>query len=261
MTNRGLAGGDGIALPAGMDQTLLTAAAGLRARLESLDVLGNNLANVSTAGFKADREFSTLFLGDEAEENAAGDFAWLPMVQGSLIDFRQAPLSRTEGALDLALNGPGFFVVVSPQGPLYTRGSAFRRSPQGRLETSEGFAVLGEQGPIDLPPGEIRVSEDGSVWSGDEPVGRLRLVEFASTLGLSKAGLNYFQAAGTTLPVEAVRSSVQQGYLETSNVNPAEAAVRLVWVTRQYEMLARAVNLVANDMNRRAIEEIPRAAG
>ena len=128
-------------LPAAMDHTLLTAAAGMRSRLETLEVIGNNIANANTAGFKADREFSNLFLGLEAQSNAQGEFGWMPVVEGSTIDFRQGVLTPTGAPLDLALSGPGFFAVDGPQGPLYSRNGSFHRSPAGRLETAEGYQV------------------------------------------------------------------------------------------------------------------------
>lgn len=241
----------------GMDQSLLTAAAGLRARLEALELVANNVANVSTAGFKADREFYNLFVAAEAEANAAGDLTWMPVVEGSAIDFRQGVLARTGAPLDLALEGPGFFAVAGPQGTLYTRNGSFRRSRDGRLATVEGYAVLGDsKRPIDLPAGEIKVSEDGTVWAAQQAVGRLQLVEFANKGALGKVGHSYFR--GAPAPGAAGRTAVAQGQLESANVNPAEAAVRLIEVSRGFEMLTRAVSLVANEMNRRAIEEIPR---
>jgi flagellar basal body rod protein FlgG len=241
-----------------MDQSLLIAAAGLRSRLEALEVIGNNLANISTAGFKADREFYNLFLGAAAESTAQGDFAWMPVVEGSAIDLRQGVLTPTGAPLDVALSGPGFFVVEGPQGPLYTRSGSFQRAANGRLETSDGLAVRGQRGFITLPPGEVQIGEDGSVVVAGAPLDRLQLAEFPAGTGLTKVGHTYFRAPDGAVPSPAVRSAVRQGRLESANVNPAEAAVRLVEVTRQFEMLARAVRLVSQDMNRRAVDEIPR---
>ncbi len=240
-----------------MDPALLTATAGLRSRLETLELLGNNIANANTAGFKADREFYNLFLGAAAEADPAGDFTWMPVVEGSAIDFRQATLTPTAAPLDVALDGPGFFLVAGPEGALYTRNGSFRRARSGRLETLEGFALRGERGPVKLPPGEIKISQDGTIWAGQQRIDRLQVMEFAPSQPLSKVGRNYFRSADRGRP--AARTSVEQGQLEAANVNPAETAVRLIEVTRQFEMLTRAVSLVANDMNRRVIEELPRS--
>jgi flagellar basal-body rod protein FlgF len=245
---------------AAMDQSLLTAAAGLRARLETLELVGNNIANAATAGFKADREFYNLFLGAEAQA-AESDPGWMPVVEGSVTDFRQAVLTPTAAPLDVGLEGPGFFAVEGPQGTLYTRNGNFRRSPDGRLETMDGLAVRGDRGAIHLPPGAVAIGQDGSVSVNQQIVGRLLVAEFPDTRKLVKAGGNYFQAvdgdAGAAAP--PAHTTVQQGKLEAANVNAAEAAVRLVEVSRQFEMLSHAVTLVAAQMNQKAIEELPRS--
>ena len=243
-----------------MDQTLLTAAAGMRSRLETLELISNNIANVDTAGFKADREFYNLFAAAEAEANVWGEVNWMPVVEASVIDFRQGILTRTAAPLDAALEGPGFFVVEGSQGKLYTRNGGFRRSRAGRLETADGsYPVLGDDNrSINLPAGEIKIGEDGTVWTGRQSAGRLQVVEFLSPQALTKVGYSYFQPSVET-PRPAARTLVQQGHLEGANVNPAEMAVRLVEVTRQFEMLSRAATVVANDMNRRGVDEIPRS--
>ena len=243
-----------------MDQSLLNAAAGLRARIESLDVLANNIANADTAGFKADREFYNLFLSELAEPGVHNEVTWMPLVEGSIIDFTQGVLTPTASPLDVALSGPGFFVVDGPQGTLFTRNGNFRRSPAGRLETAEGFAVMGENGPLNLPPGELKIAEDGSVRVAQQAVGSLKIVEFSAPRSLFKAGRSYFQSTEPSPPA-ATRTAVREGHLEAANVNAAEAAVRLVEVSRQFQMITRAVSLVANEMNRQAIEQIPRVGG
>lgn len=240
-----------------MDQALLTAAAGLRSRQETLALLSNNIANVDTAGFKAGREFYNLFLGAEAEANLEGELNWMPVVEGAAIDFRQASLRPTSGALDVALEGPGFFAVEGPQGLLYTRSGAFRRSRSGRLETSDGYAVEGTRGVIDLPPGEVQIGPDGSIRIAEQAVGQLRVVEFPSAASLARVGSNYFQSSDPGAPPPAAKTRTVQGQLESANVNPAESAVRLVEVARQFEMLSRAITLISDDMNRQAIEQLP----
>ncbi len=241
-----------------MDPSLLTAAAGMRSRLEALELISNNIANLDTAGFKADREFYNLFASAAAEANSLGEETWMPVVEASATDFRQGILTRTAAPLDAALEGPGFFVVEGPAGALYTRNGSFRRSRAGRLETVDGYAVLGDrQAPVDLPPGEIKIGEDGSVWAGPQRAGRLQVVEVSNPRALAKVGHSYFQP-GADAPIPAARTLVQQGHLESANVNPAEMAVRLVEVTRQFEMLARAVSLVTTDMDRRGVDELPR---
>src|ERR1051325_1475953 len=126
-----------------MDPMTATAASGLRARMESLDLLANNIANTSTEGYKADREFYTLYTAPEAESDPT---ASMPLIERPWIDFSQGTLHATGNPLDLALSGKGFFAVNGPSGVLYTRNGNFRLSASGVLETAEGYPLRGQNG-------------------------------------------------------------------------------------------------------------------
>ena len=224
--------------------------------MESLDLLANNVANASTGGYKADREFYSLYVAPEAADN--GPLASMPVIERQWTDHSQGILQPTGNALDVAIEGKGFFAVNGPSGPLYTRNGNFRLATDGRLTTSDGFAVRSRQGaPIVLDSSRnIQISADGSVTQGGNLIGELEIADFTSTAGLSKQGSNYFRIADPNMkPSQPTDATLAQGQLETSNAGPAEAAVRLVSVLRQFEMLQKAVNLGA-DMNKRAIEEV-----
>ena len=120
----------------GMDPLTSTAASGLRARMESLDMLANNLANAETGGFKTDREFYSLYVAPEAA--GADSPSAMPVIEKPWTDFSQGVIRQTSNPLDFALSGKGFFSVDGPNGPLYTRQGAFRLSPAGLLVTTEG---------------------------------------------------------------------------------------------------------------------------
>ena len=230
-----------------MNPALLTTAAGMRARVESLEALGNNLANAATNGFKADREFYRLFVGDHARPDpATGDWNLMPVAEATAIDFRQGPLQATDSPLDVALSGPGFLVVRGPAGSeLLTRAGSFALSPQGRLETAEGYAVQSSENEELILPrnGQIRIAENGEIRVGGQAVGRLRIVELDSTVSLRKAGTSFFTARDAeTAPAAA--TAVRQGFLEGANVSPPEAAVRLAQATRHFETLRRAASLI-----------------
>jgi len=242
-----------------MDPLTVNAASGLRARIESLEMLANNISNASTAGYKADREFYGLYASAEAQ--AAGAFSELPVIEGNWIDFSQGTLTPTGGTLDLALSGRGFFVAVSPSGPVYTRAGNFRLSPAGVLTTQEGYPLRTADGKTIQagPGGPLEFQRDGEVWQDGVPLGRLELADFAQPQGLDKHGHNYFRLAGDGGggARAAAGVEVQQGKLESSNAHPGETAVRLVNVMRQFEMLQRALAL-GGEMNRRAVEEVAR---
>jgi flagellar hook-basal body protein len=122
-----------------MDPMTALAASGLRARMESLDLLANNIANAGTGGYKADREFYSLYTAPEA----AGDdpLQAMPLIESHWTDHAQGALHATGNPLDVALDGKGFFAVNGPGGPLYTRNGNFRLAPDGRLTTQEGYPV------------------------------------------------------------------------------------------------------------------------
>ena len=239
-----------------MDPLTATAASGLRARMESLDLLANNVANASTGGYKADREFYSLYVAPEAQDNDPN--STMPVIQKPWVDFSQGDVHSTGSPLDVALTGKGFFSVQSPGGPLYTRNGSFRLAADGKLVTSEGYAVQTSKGSALTVKSSrpIEISSDGTVTQDGTVIGQLGVVDFTSSAGLSKQGGNYFRVVDPAVrPTVPAGTVVEQGKLEASNSGAAEAAVRLIGVMRQFEMLQKAVSL-SNDMNRRAVEEV-----
>ena len=240
-----------------MDPLTISAASGMRARLESLDMLANNLANTATPGFKLDRESYNLYVAPEALSSDAPDPSTLPVVERHWTDFTPGHLATTGGPLDFALGGRGFFAVDGPGGPLYTRNGNFRLSPAGVLQTGDGYAVRSANGATirlqaDLP---FEVGPDGSVKQNGAVAGTLEVADFANPAALSKFGRTYFQAPEEAGLRPATAVQVYQGKLEGSNVEGPESTVRLVGILRQFEMLHKAIAL-SQDMGRRAIEEV-----
>jgi flagellar basal-body rod protein FlgF len=238
-----------------MDPLTAVAASGMRARMESLELLANNLANASTGGYKADREFYSLYRAAEASDSTAT----MPLIERQWTDHSQGTVHATGNPLDVALSGPGYFAVDGPAGPLYTRNGNFQVSPQGRLVTSEGYPVRGTAGAVlTLDPARpVEIDRGGTIRQAGRVIGQLDIGDFTSTASLTKQGKTYFRADPAVRPVVAPQTVVGQGQLEASNVGTAESAVRLVNVMRQFEMLQRAVAL-GGDMNRKAIEEVAR---
>src|SRR5438552_13360159 len=197
-----------------MDPISVSAAAGMRARMESLDLLANNLANASTSGYKTDSEFYTLF----SSENSS-DGSRLPLIKNQWTDYSQGLLQPTDEPLDFALSGRGFFAVQGPSGPLYTRNGGFRLSRAGVLENAEGYRVRAVGGkPLQSQsPEPFEVSADGTVHQNGQVIGQLELVDFSDPAALSKQGNNYYRHVDPKIkPKPASSAEVQQGKIEDS---------------------------------------------
>src|SRR5215472_871247 len=178
-----------------MDPLTSAAASGIRARLESLDMLANNIANASAPGFKADREYFNTYLSEEAAASSQGTTATvLPVIERQFTDFTQGTITPTGNPLDLALNGKGFFVAKAGSGLMYTRSGSFRVSTQNQLETLEGYAVQdldGKSIPVDVSK-PVEIAPDGMVRQDGQDIAQIAVVDFRDTKALSKRGSNYF---------------------------------------------------------------------
>jgi len=222
-------------------------------------MLANNIANSSAPGFKADSEFYGLYLASEAADSPEGtNPAVMPVIERQWTNFAQGSLTPTNNPLDLAINGKGFLVANSGSSQLFTRDGSLRLSPQGVLETMDGYAIQSQSGKqIVLDPSRpIDIGPDGAVQQEGLEIARLAVVDFANPAALSKRGSNYFESDLTSMPpVAASAAEILQGKLEGSNSQPAESAVRLVNILRQFETLQKAVG-IGTDMNRRVIDEV-----
>ena len=236
-----------------MDPLLISAASGMKARMESLDMLANNMANSGTNGFKADREFYSTF----REE--------LPLIEARWTDFSQGTVLPTGNPLDVALDGKGFFALNSPAGTVYSRNGSFQVSGANQLATTEGYTLrntLNNGQPISVDPlRPIEIDRVGVVKQNGQEIGQIEIAGFNNaTEALSKLGSSYFAQLNPAQPKTAAPETVvRQGAVEQSNVPVTDAAVRLIGVMRQFEMLQRAMSVGA-EMNKRAIDEVARAS-
>jgi flagellar basal body rod protein FlgG len=240
-----------------MDPITAGAAGGLRARMEALDMLANNISNAATAGFKKDTEFYSMFEDAESVLWGSGTAA-MPVIEKAWTDHSQGTLTATGSKTDLALSGPGLFALNGPSGTLYTRNGSFRANADGGVTTQEGYAVrLVGGAPLRLGPGSFDVASDGTVRQGKTVTGKLDIVEFDAA-ALVKQGASLFRAADPNAAGKpALRTEIHQGKLESANVSTAESAVRMVGLMRQTEALQRAIG-IGSDMNRKAVEEVAR---
>ena len=244
-----------------MDALTIAAASGMQSRMDTLDLLANDLANAETSGYKTDRAFYGLYVSPEAYSEIGNEFVTtLPVVQRQWTDFSQGTLTSTGSPLDVALSGGGFLAVNGPNGVLYTRHGNLKISPSGELVTSDGYPLrsAGTNGKTirvasDKP---IEISPDGTVRQDGQTLGRFEVVTFPSTTSLTKLNAAAFQNTDPrNVPAAANNIQVLQGKTEASNVAVPESAIRLVGVMRQFEMLQKAVNMDAQ-MEQQGIQEV-----
>jgi flagellar basal-body rod protein FlgF len=237
-----------------MDALTVSAVSGMKARLESLSLLANNIANSSSPGFKADSEVYSLYTSEIADTGAA------PLIERRWTDFSQGTPLATGNTTDLALRGDGFFQVAGPGGePLLTRNGSFLIAPGGRLETQDGNAVLDSSAaPITGldPRAPLEIGAAGEIRQNGREIARLGVVSPAETASLQKRGALYFSASEPGSTLSPSQAEVLQGRLETANVAAPVAAVRLIDVLRQFETLQKAIQ-INSEMGQR-LDEIAR---
>jgi flagellar basal-body rod protein FlgF len=229
----------------------------MRTRTEELDSLAADLANVSTVGYKTER--GAKVAADRDAFAAELDSAVDVVMGGKRIDFRPGLIATTGRDLDVAIDGPGFFVVETPNGERYTRNGSFTRRADGVLTTSTGDEVLGEGGsPITLPNGPVKIGDDGTITNGTAVVGRLQVVQFASERDLIRESGATFRALIGASPEPAANTKLVTGSIEQSNVSIVDRMVKLTELSRNFEALNKGVNTLMTDLDGRAISELAR---
>ncbi|MCK5145269.1 flagellar basal-body rod protein FlgG [bacterium] len=253
-----------------MNRIMHTASSGMAAQQMNVDTIANNLANVNTPGYKKSRiEFQDLLYqtvrpeGAVTVENAMAPnglqmgLGTRPVATSKM--FMQGDVTETGNPLDLAVHGEGFFTILMPDNSrTFSRDGSFKLSPDGRLVTSDGFIIEPE---ISLPQDtqEVTVSTDGLVYahvagqSQPEEVGQIELVKFINPSGLKNLGHNLYQQTVTSgdpifgSPAEEGFGTIEQGYLESSNVDVVEEMVNMITAQRAYEINSKVVR-TADDM-------------
>jgi flagellar basal-body rod protein FlgG len=245
-----------------MIRALYSAATGMESQQLNLDVISNNLANVNTAGFKKSTiEFQDL-LYDTITAPGADEGSGNQLPTGIQVGhgsnpvatsrvFTEGELTQTGQNLDVAIQGDGFFEVQMPDGTLaYTRDGSLKTDSGGRIVTSDGLPVQGGFQPIPVGTTSVTISADGTVTttgSSGTQTFQVQLTRFANPGGLQAVGRNLYTetlASGTPEtgnPDENGFGSLQQGYLEMSNVKVVEEMVNMIVAQRAYEVNSKAV--------------------
>jgi flagellar basal-body rod protein FlgG len=248
-----------------MIRSLWIARTGLDAQQTQLDVIANNLANVSTNGFKRARPvfedllYQTLRQPGAQSSQQTQVPAGLQMGTGvrpvsTARIFTQGNLQKTDNSLDVGIQGDGFFQILMPDGTTgYTRDGSFQKDNQGQIVTSDGYPL---QPNITIPATALSVSvgTDGTVTitqsgtAASTQIGTIQLANFINPAGLQSMGQNLFletAASGTPTPNTPGTNgvgTVNQGYVETSNVNVAEELVSMIQTQRAYELNSKVVS-------------------
>jgi len=224
-----------------MENALLIGLSRQIALQRQMDVVANNLANINTTGFRAEK---IMFAETQMPlANRNNDFRYvdppLAFTQdwATMHDLAPGAIVQTGNPLDVALQGDGFLAVQTPGGERWTRSGALQIDATGTLVDLDGNPVLGENGEIRFGPDEtdITIAPDGSVTTSDGPKGKLRLVAFANPQALVREGDNLFSGGS---PVEAANTRVLQGAIERSNVSGVAEMTEMIRVSRAYETLA-----------------------
>ncbi len=203
------------------------------------ETIAHNLSNVSTNGYKRRINNFSKILEEQGALNM-DESGYEDEAKYATYDFTQGRMVETGRKLDFALSGKGFFVLETPEGPLYTRNGMFRMSADRQLVDAEGRVVAGDSGPISIPAtaslDQLSFARDGSISANGQAVGRFSLVDFKEDeTKLMSAGLNCFVAPDDAEPLPAETVAVSQGFQEGSNVQLYEEMVDMMMVTRMYE--------------------------
>jgi flagellar basal-body rod protein FlgF/flagellar basal-body rod protein FlgG len=249
-----------------MENTLLIGLSRQMTLERQMDVVANNVANVNTSGYKADRSLFQEFLNSGAhEDNFLGRDRRVSYVQdrATFHDLSQGPVEETKNPLDVAIDGGGFLVVQTPAGERYTRDGGLQINNQGQLVTASGNPVLGSSGPIVLQQTDkqVTIADDGNVTvlEGtnriDSVRGKLRVVSFAQAQRLVKEGSNLYSAGTGATAQPDTASKLRQGFVEKSNVNSVVEMSRMIEVTRTYTQIS-ALLQQQSDLQKSSLEKL-----
>ncbi|HMO07305.1 MAG TPA: flagellar hook-basal body complex protein [Paracoccaceae bacterium] len=200
--------------------------------MREMQVVANNIANLSTPGFRRE---GTVF-AEHVARLPEGPSLSIAHATGRHVDLREGPLRQTGGAFDLAIRGEGFFLVETPQGQRLTRAGAFLPNAEGEVSTPDGHRLLDAGGtPVFVPPdaGPVAIGADGTVSAGGQPLARIGLWQPADPLALRHVAGTMFDG-GEVQPAEG--GTLIQGALEEGNVNPVSEIARMIAVQRAYEL-------------------------
>jgi flagellar basal-body rod protein FlgF len=218
-----------------MDKAIYIALSGAILKHSQMEVISQNLANASSVGYKKDKvSFRDYLLSGDSENNPQDGRA-MSQLSGIKTDFSEGNIIRTGNTLDIAIDGNGFIAL---EGDRYTRRGDLKRSNEGYLTTFNGIKVLGSSGPVNLPAGNIQITNTGDVLVNGVQTNTIKVLEFPSTENMKKMGEGVFYTQD-----QGVKSNsfVKQTYLEASNVDVVREMVSMIDALREFESYQKAI--------------------
>ena len=242
-----------------MQNALFVGVSAQVALARELDVIANNMANVSTTGFKArNARFQEFLMPVASADSFQGADRKVSYVidAGTPLDLTLGPVEPDGNPLHVAVKGGAFLVVRTRTGERFTRNGALEVDPQGNLVTSEGYAVQGENGPITIGQQEtgLSIAPDGTISTNLGVRGRVRLVTFDKPQSLKSEGGNLFSSKDQPKPA-GIDGRLEPGALERSNVKPVIEMTRLMDVNRTYSMVSSVISRL-DDLRGTAIRRL-----
>ncbi len=237
-----------------MENALLVGLSAQIALRRNMDIIANNLANVSTTGFKREAPlFEELLAEIQADTGSMREVSFV-RDWGVLRDMTSGALLQTGSAFDVAVEGDAMLVVRTDRGERYTRDGHMKLNAQGQIVTADGSPVVGDGGPISVPPNttDIKIAQDGTITAGAETVGRFRLVKFPPG-ALHKEGKNLFSA--DVPPEPPTNARILQGMIERSNVEPVVEMTQMIEVMRAYQHSSETLS-ATDDLMRKALQKL-----
>lgn len=267
-----------------MSKGIYTAVSGAIAQSAKLDTIANNLANVNTPAFKRDSQLFREYLSSYEKEPGTitvprvpasiesfydmqgGDKSYVDL-NGTFTDFSQGMMKQTGNPLDVAIEGEGFFEVLTPEGVRLTRAGSFSMDAEGRLVTKQGYPVLREGGAgqeaegreIRLTSGNVSISDAGEVFDGGQSAGRLSVLNVGNKDAVQKTGQNLYTFRDNLEPELSVMADakVRQGFLEGSNVNIVREMTDMIAATRTFESTQKAIQAY-DQMASKLVNDVPK---
>lgn len=253
-----------------MNRGLYTAAVGMMSQMNKMDIISNNIANSNTIGFKKDVDITQSFseelmyrLNDKTSllnsNKKIGGVNLGNFVSEVYTDFSTGSFEETDNQYNIAINGEGFFTISyytndGESTQKYTRDGYFMLDNERFLVNSEGYKVLGENGEIQIPDGDITISENGYIYCNGEYVDKLKIINVSNLESLRKIGDNLYNSTEET-NFSDFTGSIMQNYLERSNVNVVEEMVKIINLSRVYEANSQMIK-TQDSVMQKAVSQI-----